>query len=1198
MKNNNNNIFRWKRTARGVSVGLLLMCNAGFAQDPADDSTFTLNLKNTDIQSLIATVSKQTGRNFVVDPRVKAKVTVISTDPVDVDGLYEVFLSVLQVHGYSAVPAGDLVKIVPDVTAKQGPVPVLGTDAPDSDQLVTQVITVVNVPAAQLVPILRPMVPQQGHLAAYAATNSLIITDRSSNIQRLMEIIRRIDRPDNEEIEVVRLNHASAQEIVGTLSSLQRNNVGGPQGPGAIQLVADERTNSVLISGDRAVRVRIRGLIAHLDTPIESSGNTRVVYLKFANAEDIVGILQGVTQGQARVGGATTTDNSGGQPAVRPQPQQQQNPNNGQQPNNNPAANPQNNAIGPRNANETGESNVDIQADPNTNALIITAPQDEIQNILAVIRQLDIRRAQVLVEAVIAEITEDNTQEFGINFLLDGTDKDVPIGFTNLGGATDGALGIAGAVSAGTLPTSLGAGLSLALGQFATGEIDFGFLVRAIASDADNNILSTPSIVTLDNEEAEIIVGSNVPFVTGQQLSANNNNPFQTIERQDIGLTLRVTPQINDGNTIKMDIEQEVSSLSPTVVTGAADITTSVRSIRTTVLVEDGQTLVLGGLIDDQVTDVEERVPLLGDIPVLGHLFRFRSTTKNKRNLMVFLHPKILRDSETANKYSNSKYNFLRERQRLSREQQDNSLKKEQKKGVPELKLFFKGKNADGPLTQLDTTQPESKQEQVVLTDSFTESVVKADNDKLTEEKSAVETAGPSKADIEKVIAANNARLSEEVLAQSEYTDKELEAIDAAIADLTAPRAENILNQNTDVAETTVQQELPVANEALVASVLESKVEEADIVEDLPLDSSVQEALPLATTEALAAETPEQQQQAFARFEEFLADSSEPKEPPFEELPELSAQEQQAFARFEKLLVDSSEQQESPAADAEELSVEPTAQEQQAFAKFKELLADSSEQEELSLASTEALPAEPSEQEELPLASTEALPVEPSEQEQQAFARFEELLAGSSELEELPIASTEALPAASSEQEQQAFARFEELLADLSEQETLPLASTEELPAELSEQEQQAFARFENLLADSSAQEPIPVAEIEDQANQSALIPAHIEETPVETDLTESGHGDYEAAIAEVPASSRQTEATSTDGDLINIEEPEVEETDASTESIGEYVDNIDPEEVDRSQDDLADDRPEVFLISVSDGNDTSLTDIAPEPRY
>ena len=763
----NNNKFRWKRTAKGVSIGLLLMCNSAYAQVDGDENTFTLNLKNTDIHSLIATVSKQTGRNFVVDPRVKAKVTVISTDPVNAEGLYEVFLSVLQVHGYSAVPAGDLTKIVPDVTAKQGPVPILGEDKDTTDQLVTQVITVVNVPAAQLVPILRPMVPQQGHLAAYAATNSLIITDRAANIQRLMTIIKRIDRPDNEEIEVVRLNHAAASEIVRTLSSLQRNNVGGPQGPGAIQLVADERTNSVLISGDRAVRVRVRGLIAHLDTPIESGGNTRVVYLKFANAEDIVSILQGVSQGQARVG--ATTNNEGGavqRPTINQQPQVQNQPQQNQQGNagNNVAQN--NDGVTPRSA-PTGESSVDIQADPNTNALIITAPPDEMQNILAVVRQLDIRRAQVLVEAVIAEITEDNTREFGINFLLDGTDNEAPIGFTNLGGATESALGIAGAAQAGgaTIPAGLGAGLSLALGRFDSGGVDFGVLIRAIASDADNNILSTPSIVTLDNEEAEIVVGSNVPFVTGQQLGANNANPFQTIERRDVGLTLRVTPQINDGNTIKMDLEQEVSSVSSTAVTGAADITTSTRQLSTTVLVEDGQTLVLGGLIDDQLTDTVEKVPLLGDIPILGNLFRFKSVQKSKRNLMIFLHPVILRDAETASQFSNAKYNFIR-----SRQNQKNSNNSTIHDGVelPELKLFFQGKDIDSPLTFLDTPN-ESPQIPLAGTSPLTDQTIAT----TKPDKNGAIPALPAAADIDTVIAAYQEQEAEQILSEQTLTPTE-----------------------------------------------------------------------------------------------------------------------------------------------------------------------------------------------------------------------------------------------------------------------------------------------------------------------------------------------------------------------------------------------------------------------------------------
>jgi general secretion pathway protein D len=455
-----------------------------------------------------------------------------------------------------------------------------------------------------------------------------------------------------------------------------------------MQLVADERTNSVLISGDRAVRVRIRGLIAHLDTPIVSGGNTRVVYLKYANAEDLVGILQGVSQGQAKVG--TTSVSTGGTPTPA-QPQQPTGANNAAaQAAQRAAATQRANEVRQRSAADSGQSNVDIQADAHTNSLIITAPLDEMQNILAVIRQLDIRRAQVLVEAVIAEITEDNTREFGINFLIDGSDKEAPLGYTNLGGGTDAAAGLAAAAQGGQVPSSLGSGISLALGRFGSGEIDFGFLVRAIASDADNNILSTPSLVTLDNEEAEIIVGSNVPFVTGQQLSNNNDNPFQTIERRDIGLTLKVKPQINEGNSIKMELEQEVSGVNTTAVTGAADITTSVRSIKTTVLVEDGQTLVLGGLIDDQITDVEEKVPFLGDIPVIGRLFRYRSTQKRKQNLMIFLHPVIMRDSETASTYSNSKYKQLRSKQTIYRQEKDNPAVRE-RPSLPDLKLFLDG---------------------------------------------------------------------------------------------------------------------------------------------------------------------------------------------------------------------------------------------------------------------------------------------------------------------------------------------------------------------------------------------------------------------------------------------------------------------------------------------------------------------------
>ena len=660
----------------------------------AEEENFTLNLKNTDIHSLIATVSKQTGLNFVIDPRVKAKVTVVSAEPMDSKQLYQVFLSVLQVHGYSAVPTGDLIKIVPDVTAKQGPVPMAGDDSSDrSDQLVTKVIPIVNVPAAQLVPILRPLVPQQGHLAAYASTNSLIITDRAANIERLAEIIERVDRPDNAAIEVIRLQHASAQELVRIVSSLESGGAAAAQGGvGGMKVAADERTNSILVSGDQAVRLRVRTLIANLDTPVESGGNTRVVYLKYANAEDIVTVLNGVSQGQAKIG--TSSEESGGTTTTTAPATTNKNGTGATV----PALIRRSSTTSTSNNQQSGEASVDIQADAHTNSLIITAPPDEMRNIMSVIEKLDIRRAQVLVEAIIAELSESNSTAIGSNFIVDGSDANRPIGYTNLGGATQSVLSTAAAVSSGTA-ASLSGGLSMALGRFGTGNVDFGFLLTAIASDADNNILSTPTLVTMDNQEAEIVVGQNLPFVTGQTLSSTNSNPFTTIERRDVGISLKVKPQINEGNNIKMEIQQDVESVSATTVSGASDITTDKRSIKTTVMVEDKQTLVLGGLIDDQLKQRREKVPLLGDIPLLGSLFRYNNAEKSKRNLMVFLHPTIMRDAETADYYSDIKYNELRQKQLAFFDNTYDEDPFDDVPVLPELRLYYKGEQVSNRFT-------------------------------------------------------------------------------------------------------------------------------------------------------------------------------------------------------------------------------------------------------------------------------------------------------------------------------------------------------------------------------------------------------------------------------------------------------------------------------------------------------------------
>ena len=604
-------------------------------QLPAEESA-TLNLKDADIRVLIDTVSEITGKNFVIDPRVKAKVTIVSARPMQATELYQVFLSILQVHGFSAVDTGSVTKIVPDVNAKQGPVPtVSGRQPGKGDQLVTRVIHIENVPAAQLVPILRPLIPQQGQLAAYQPSNILLISDRAANVSRLMQIISRIDRPDQSDIEIIRLENAPATEVARTLSTLQKKDAKGGHMPGQPVITADERTNSILVSGDKATRLRLRGLIAHLDTPLDSGGDTQVIFLKYAQAEELAKILTGVSKSSAQKTG--TVSNAKGKKAPR-------------------AATPS--GVGAR-------KDVSIQADVINNALIITASPAVQQELRQVIAQLDIRRAQVLIEAIVAEVSLDLSKELGASFALrpktNGNDSGPAI-VTNMGGLTNTILGMA----AGTA-TSVPAGLLLGGGDFRDGKTNFGVLLRALASDAATNILSTPTLVTMDNVESEIKVGQEVPFLTGQFTStgsstSNSVNPFQTIERKDVGLTLKVKPQINEGDAILLEIEQESSTLASSSVS-TADVITNKRTIKTTVLAEDGQVIVLGGLIDDNFRDTREKVPLLGDIPILGHLFRYNSTQKVKQSLMVFIHPVILRDAATANAYTQRKYSYFRDRQ-------------------------------------------------------------------------------------------------------------------------------------------------------------------------------------------------------------------------------------------------------------------------------------------------------------------------------------------------------------------------------------------------------------------------------------------------------------------------------------------------------------------------------------------------------
>ena len=611
----------------GVLLALAVTGSA-FAQ-----AKITFNLKDADIETVIATVSEFTGKNFIIDPRVKGKVTIISSRPMDRDEVYQAFLSLLEVHSFAAVHSGNVIKIVPDVNAKQSNTPVVEhSSGLSGDEMVTQVIEITNVSAAQLVPILRPLIPQQGHLAAYAPTNVLIVSDRADNVRRLIRIINRIDVATASDIEVFPLKHASATELVRILETLRRQEKRaepkGGIGDGPV-LVADERTNSILISGDKADRLSIRAIVSHLDTPLETTGNTHVIYLHYAQAEDLVPVLTGLgeTLEQEKKGG--------GKAAAAP----------------------------------VNRLQLNIQAHESTNALVITAAPDLFRNLERVIRQLDVRRAQVLVEAVIAEVSNNRIAELGVQWLFDGRPGgDGPVGGTNFGSSN--IVGVASSIAAGQVP-SISPGVFAGLGQFDSDNVNFAALVNALEGDGTSNVLSKPTIVTLDNEEAEIVVGQEVPFVTGSFSSTGTGstptNPFQTIQRENVGVTLKVKPQINEGDAIQLEIEQKSDSLAASSVS-AADLITNTRSIRTSVLVDDGGAIVLGGLVTDDLRETEQKVPGLGDIPLLGALFRYRQTTKDKTNLMVFLRPKILRDAAMTTAMTNSKYNFIRDEQIKNRQ--------------------------------------------------------------------------------------------------------------------------------------------------------------------------------------------------------------------------------------------------------------------------------------------------------------------------------------------------------------------------------------------------------------------------------------------------------------------------------------------------------------------------------------------------
>lgn len=601
----------------------LPMTQSSFGQDAG----ITLNWKDADIRIVVEAVSEATGKNFILDPRVTGKVNLLSAEPMSKDAFYEAFLSILQVHGYIAVESGNLIKILPDATARQFPSPFGTAGANGPDDMATQVIQVKNVGATQLVPILRPLIPQYGHMVAHAGSNMLIISDRAANLARMVTIIRRIDMASDDDIEVIALQNASASEIVRIMTALTQTQR-GDGAPVTTSLVADARTNSVLIGGDKSERLRLRSLIAHLDTPLEDGGDTQVRYLRYADAEELSTKLQSHFTGQA---GAAA----------------------GQ-------------AAGPGSADK-----VSVWADTQTNAIVINAPPKMMRSLMQIVDKLDIRRAQVLVEAIIVEIIENKQKDLGVSMGAEGQSSNTPIAVTNFPDFLNGIVQVGVAAGGGADPSGLvGEGITLGLGRISDTGVSFAAILRALEGQADTNIISTPSIVTTDNEEATLNVGQEVPFVTGSFTNSGGTagavNPFQTINRQQIGVKLAITPQINDGDSLLLKISQEISNIAQSAA-GAVDLITNQRIIETTVIVDDGEILVLGGLLEDVLRESDQRIPVLGSIPLLGALFRSRKTEVLKTNLMIFVRAEIMRDTNETAFQTNAKYNMIRNAQENNR---------------------------------------------------------------------------------------------------------------------------------------------------------------------------------------------------------------------------------------------------------------------------------------------------------------------------------------------------------------------------------------------------------------------------------------------------------------------------------------------------------------------------------------------------
>jgi general secretion pathway protein D len=663
------------------AAGLIALAPASAAEEKktlanTTEESVTLNFVNAEIDSVIKAVSQITGKNFLVDPRVKGTINVVSGKPVPSSLAYTLLLSALRMQGFAAVEYNGVTKILPEADAKTQAGPTRsGVGGPRGDQMLTKVFALQHESAVQLVPVLRPLIAPNNSINAYANNNTLVITDYADNLARLEKIIDALDTPFGEGPQVIAVRHASAIDLATTLSRLFGDAAGAaaaqPGGDSSqrVSILADSRSNSIILSSENPGKVaRVRALIATLDQPTAAAGNIHVIYLKNADAARVAQTLRAIVTGEVSppstatplssisAAGATAATGStaaAGAPRITPAAVQQ--------------------TFGAASTNAlTGASTGGagfIQADTANNALIITAPEAVYNNLRSVVDMLDKRRAQVYVEALIVELTSDRASEFGIQWQdLTGSGPSGArvVGGTNFGTGGSNIVGlmenIAKAGTTGTLGVSPGLNLGVVFGNTAGGVPNLGVLARFLETEAKANILSTPNLLTLDNEEARIVIGSNVPFITGQYAqtgAAVTASPFQTYERKDVGLTLRIRPQVSEGGIVRLQIFQEASSIQGSTLSNPSGPVTNKRSIESTVIVDDGGIVAIGGLIEDSYALGEDKVPVLGDMPVLGGLFRYQTRKRTKTNLMVFLRPKIIRDAAAYQGVTADRYDYV-----------------------------------------------------------------------------------------------------------------------------------------------------------------------------------------------------------------------------------------------------------------------------------------------------------------------------------------------------------------------------------------------------------------------------------------------------------------------------------------------------------------------------------------------------------